>query len=210
LARGTCALILAAAGVLAAGCGSLLGIEAFTGVQPDASADSSMSAESGADGPGPDVPRGDDTGSADDTSMEASAMDAPSTDAPGRDGPRDDSGDACIPESNDAACGANECNSVENNCGQTVNCGVGGSTSCGAGQACLANDTCCVLATCGNRCNTTIADHCGGTTACPPLCSTGEVCNEMTKTCCTRDGGCSGPCLDNCDQSDPSCCDAGM
>jgi hypothetical protein len=175
LAHATLALAFAGASVLAAGCSSLLGIEEFTPAL-DGSADSNVAAESGGDGPGPDVTPGDDTSSTVDSG--SSPNDSSTTDTMDA----HDSGDACVP----------------------------GTASCPSGQVCvtMGSHTCCALATCENRCGT-ISDTCGGMLACP-ACSAGQVCIPMTATCCTPDGTCGGPCLDNCHQSDPTCCDAGM
>jgi hypothetical protein len=104
----------------------------------------------------------------------------------------------CTAESTTMACGSNQCNSVQNNCMQTVNCGVNGTTLCPSGQQCDTSAspfTCCTLGTCAGRCNAMISDNCGGHLTCPSNgCPAGQVCDLATTDCCTQVNNCGNSC----------------
>jgi hypothetical protein len=119
----------------------------------------------------------------------------------------------CVAESNQMACGSNQCNSVKNNCMQTINCGVNGTTGCAAGQECTSSNTCCTLATCAGRCNTMISDNCGGMLSCPANgCPGGDVCYQTN--CCMPVNNCGSQCgisvSDNCGGSIACTCSSGV
>jgi hypothetical protein len=75
----------------------------------------------------------------------------------------------CIPESLSKACGAKQCGTTTNNCGDTVSCGDDGGTSCASPALCASDLTCC-----------TQPASCSSATGCCPgtYCWAGEELND--------------------------------
>jgi hypothetical protein len=114
----------------------------------------------------------------------------------------------CVPEPKSTTCGSRQCGTAKNNCNQDIPCGVNNSVSCDldAGQKCLpATDTCCTpnASACNGRCQTQVTDNCGGPLPCMQCPLANQVC--VNTNCCTV-SYCTGSCVDNCNQYNPSCC----
>jgi hypothetical protein len=118
------------------------------------------------------------------------------------------SGAACIPEGVSAACGNLQCGHATDNCGQTVNCGVGGTAACPMGAMCLASGTCCTpKSPCAGRCGgATLTDNCGGMVQCSAACPSAQVCSGTScvaacsadrAKCKSQSDCCSGACANN-------------
>jgi hypothetical protein len=116
---------------------------------------------------------------------------------------------ACTPDDAVKTCASLECGQATNNCGQKVNCGVGGTAACPQGKVCTQAGACCVPTDpCTGRCGgIMVTTNCGQVTQCSTACTNGQECTS-TLSCCTPNGSCSGACLDSCGEQDSTCCPA--
>jgi len=110
--------------------------------------------------------------------------------------------DACVP----VTCGADQCGTIDDGCGGTVDCGIDCS-ALGTNGACdTATNTCeCTPTTCGSDACGSFDDGCGGTLDCGTDCSalgTNGTCDTATNTCACAPSTCGA---DQCGAPDDGC-----
>lgn len=125
----------------------------------------------------------------------------------------------CSPNSISVTCQGHNCNTIENNCGQSVPCGSAGGSQCEhTTDICeLDSSTCCTpdppSVTCNDQCGVTLTNNCGQSVDC--ACGDSGVC--LSGVCCSPASDVEW-CANRCGSLDNNCgqpvdcggCDGGI